>query len=54
MLNKARLTRPYRRRCQLFISKEEVTYSPDDKYKAMVEKNPHLAELRKLFPNIDY
>lgn len=39
---------------QLFVSKEEVTYSPDDKYKAMVEKNPHLAELRKLFPNIDY
>lgn len=39
---------------QLFVSKEEVTYSPDDKYKAMVEKNPHLAELRKLFPMIDY
>ena len=39
---------------QLFVSKEEVTYSPDDKYKAMVEKNPQLAELRKLFPMIDY
>ena len=39
---------------QLFVSKDEVVYSPDDKYKAMVEKNPQLAELRKLFPNIDY
>lgn len=39
---------------QLFVGKEEVTYSPDDKYKAMVEKNPQMAELRKLFPMIDY
>ena len=39
---------------QLFVSKDEVVYSPDDKYKAMVEKNPQLAELRKLFPNINY
>ena len=39
---------------QRFVSKEEVVYSPDDKYKAMLEKNPQLAELRKLFPMIDY
>lgn len=39
---------------QLFVNKEEVLYSPDDKYAAMVESNPALAELRKLFPMIDY
>ena len=39
---------------QRFVSKEEVVYSPDDKYKAMLERNPQLAELRKLFPMIDY
>ena len=38
----------------LFVSKEEVIYSPEDKYSAMVEQNPKLAELRKLFPMIDY
>lgn len=38
----------------LFVSKEEVIYSPDDKYNAMLEQNPQLAELRKLFPMIDY
>lgn len=37
-----------------FVSKEEVVYSPDDKYAAMLERNPHMAELRKLFPMIDY
>lgn len=39
---------------QLFVSKDEVIYSPDDKYQAMVETNPGLAELRKLFPMLDY
>lgn len=39
---------------QLFVSKDEVIYSPEDKYKAMAEQNPQLAELRKLFPLIDY
>ena len=39
---------------QRFVEKEEVVYSPDDKYKAMLEKNPKMAELRKLFPMIDY
>ena len=38
----------------LFVSKDEVVYSPEDKYKAMAEQNPQLAELRKLFPIIDY
>lgn len=38
----------------LFVKKEEVVYSPLDKYRAMMELNPKLAELRKLFPTIDY
>lgn len=38
----------------LFVSKEEVVYSPDDKYAAMLEQNPMMAELHKLFPLIDY
>ena len=38
----------------LFVSKEEVIYSPEDKYNAMLENNPNLVELRKLFPQIDY
>ena len=37
-----------------FVEKTEVIYSPDDKYSAMLEKNPDIAELRKLFPLIDY
>lgn len=39
---------------QMFVAKEEVLYSPQDKYKAMVQRNPQLVELRKLFPQIDY
>ena len=36
---------------QLFVDKDEVIYSPDEKYKAMLEANPAMmAELRKLFP----
>lgn len=38
----------------LFLDKEEVIYSPQDKYKAMLQTNPKLLELRKLFPQIDY
>ena len=38
----------------LFVSKEEVVYSPEDKYRVMLETNPKLAELHKLFPLIDY
>lgn len=37
-----------------FVSMEEVIYSPDDKYNAMLEHNSKLVELRKLFPQIDY
>ena len=37
-----------------FVEKTEVVYSPDDKYAAMLAANPHMAELRKLFPMIDY
>ncbi len=38
----------------LYIEKEEVIYSPQDKYKAMLQINPNLVVLRKLFPQIDY
>ncbi|MBR1766821.1 MAG: hypothetical protein IJ745_07280 [Bacteroidales bacterium] len=38
----------------LFVEKTEVIYSPDDKYAAMLAANPSLAELRKLFPMVDY
>ena len=38
----------------LFVEKEEIIYSPQDKYKAMLQVNPKLVELRKLFPQIDY
>ena len=38
----------------LYIEKDEVIYSPQDKYKAMMKINPKLVELRKMFPQIDY
>lgn len=38
----------------LFVEKDEVLYSPQDKYNAMMQVNPKLVELRKLFPQIDY
>lgn len=37
----------------LFITKETVIYTAEDKYKAMLESNPQLANLRRLFPEID-
>ena len=37
-----------------FVESEEVIYSPNDKYNAMLKINPKLIELRKLFPSIDY
>ena len=37
-----------------FVESEEVIYSPNDKYNAMLKINPKLMELRKLFPSIDY
>ena len=39
---------------QLFVGKEEVIYSPDEKYKTMVEANPVMQHMRRLFPSIDY
>ena len=39
---------------QKFVDQEELIYSPQDKYNAMLKQNPHLIELRKLFPQIDY
>lgn len=39
---------------QLFVGKDEVIYSPDEKYKAMLEENPAMLAMRKLFPNIDF
>ena len=38
----------------LYIEKDEVIYSPNDKYNAMLKTNPRLVELRKIFPQIDY
>lgn len=37
----------------LFVSKGTLIYTAEEKYKAMVQTNPHLASLRKLFPEID-
>ena len=37
----------------LFVSKGTIIYSAEEKYKAMLEVNPQLAALRKLFPEID-
>ena len=39
---------------QLFVGKDEVIYSPDEKYKAMLQENPSMLAMRKLFPNIDF
>ncbi len=39
---------------QLFVGKDEVVYSPDQKYNVMLENNPRLSVLRRLFPQIDY
>lgn len=37
-----------------FVEKEDIVYSPDDKYAAMLQNNPQMKDLRRLFPNIDY
>lgn len=39
---------------QMFVTREELIYSPDNKFKAMLEANPAMLEMRKLFPQIDY
>ena len=38
----------------MFVEDDEVVYSPVDKYNKMLERNPGMAGLRKLMPNIDY
>lgn len=38
----------------MYVSQEEVLYSPADKYNAMLKTNPNLIGMRKLFPQIDY
>lgn len=38
----------------LFVEKDEIIYTPTEKYNAMLKQNPKLLELRKLFPQIDY
>lgn len=37
----------------LYISKDALPYSADDKYKVMFEHNHKIADLAKIFPNID-
>lgn len=39
---------------QLFVDKDELVYSPDEKYKAMVQSNPAMQQMRHLFPSIDF
>lgn len=33
---------------------ERVAYQPREKYEAMLKANPAMADMRKLFPDIDY
>ena len=37
-----------------YVEKDAKPSRPDDKYADMLTRNPHLASLRKLFPNLDY
>ena len=37
----------------LYINKEAIPYSAEEKYRIMVKQNPQLAELIKIFPEID-
>lgn len=37
----------------LFISKGTIIYTAEEKYRSMAERNPQIAALRKLFPEID-
>lgn len=37
----------------MFVTQEELIYSPDNKYKAMLEVNPAMLSLRRLFPDIE-
>ena len=37
----------------LFVSKDVIIYTAEEKYRSMAERNPQIAALRKLFPEID-
>lgn len=37
----------------MFITKDAIIYTAEEKYKAMLQVNPNLALLRKMFPEID-
>ena len=37
----------------MFVTKDAIIYTAEEKYKAMLQVNPNLALLRKLFPEID-
>ena len=37
----------------MFISKDAIIYTAEEKYRSMLERNPSLATMRKLFPEID-
>ena len=37
----------------LYVDSERLLYSPQEKYDAMLQQNPKLVELRKLFPQIE-
>ncbi len=37
----------------LFVSKETIIYTAEEKFRAMLERNPSLEAMRKLFPEID-
>lgn len=37
----------------LFVTKDALPYTPNEKYLDMLKKNPQLENLRKLFPQID-
>lgn len=36
-----------------YVEKDALPYSPDEKYRYMLEHNPQLARLRRLFPQIE-
>ncbi len=38
----------------MFVEQTEKAYSPEDKYKVMMERNARIASMRHLFPEIDY
>ena len=37
----------------MFISKDAIIYTAEEKYRSMLERNPSLATMRKLFPEND-